>query len=185
MLVLRSSLCRVAGGTWDDTTLYNFQGAPDGALPTSGLAFEGGNLYGTTDVGGDGFGTIFELKAGANGDWAESVIYRSIGRKEGGYPGGPLVSDKAGDIYGAGGGDASCTKRAGACGDLFELIPTSGGQWKLRVLHTFTGGRDGAFPGGLISDGNGNFYGMTAEGGNVGCAGGGGQGCGVVLEITP
>ncbi len=178
-----SSLRRAAGGTWDDTTLYNFPGVPDGAYPDSGLTFEGKNLYGTTEVGGDGFGTVFELKAGANGDWAETVLYRFTGRKKGFNPGGPLVSDKAGHLYGVGGGDASCTKRAGACGDLFELIPTSGGQWKLRLLHTFTGRRDGAFPGGLISDGKGNFYGIDCGGGNPKC--GGFYGCGVVLEVTP
>jgi uncharacterized repeat protein (TIGR03803 family) len=172
-----------SGGTWDDTTLYNFPGVPDGAYPNSGLSFEGKNLYGATEAGGDGFGTVFELKPGSDGNWTESVIYRFAGRKKGFDPGGPPVFNKAGDLFGVGGGDASCTKRAGACGDLFELMPTSGGGWNLKLLHTFTGGKDGAFPGGLIPDGKGNFYGMAAGGGNPKCVGF--YGCGVVLEMTP
>jgi uncharacterized repeat protein (TIGR03803 family) len=177
-------LTPASGGTWNDTTLYNFQGAPDGALPTSGLVLNGGNLYGTTDVGGNGFGTIFELTPDG-GDWAESVIYRFTGGKAGSGPGGPLLVDKAGNLYGNGGGTASCKKRAGACGDLFELVSTAGGQWKLRVLYTFTGGEDGAFGGASTFDSSGNLYGIAAEGGNLQCAGGGGQGCGVVFEMTP
>jgi uncharacterized repeat protein (TIGR03803 family) len=176
-------LSPASGGTWNDTTIYNFQGVPDGALPTSGLTFEGPNLYGTTDVGGTGFGTVFELKPDGNGGWTEGVIYRPSDRKSGGYPGGPLVFDKAGNAYGYGGGDGSCTKRAGACGDLFELMPTSGGSWNLRILHTFTGGKDGAWGGHLIPDDRSNYYGIAAGGGNPSCVGF--YGCGVVFEITP
>jgi len=178
-------LSPTSGGTWNDTTIYNFQGVPDGALPTSGLTFHGPNLFGTTDAGGDGFGTVFELKPDGKGGWAENVIHRFEGRKKGSDPGGPLVFDKAGNLYGDSGGTASCTKRVGACGDLFELTPASGGTWKLRILYTFAGGKDGAFPGGLSSDDKGNFYGIAAGGGNLQCPGWVGSGCGVVFEITP
>jgi uncharacterized repeat protein (TIGR03803 family) len=53
-----------------------------------------------------------------------------------------------------------------------------------KVLHTFTGGADGAVPyAGLTRDTKGNLYGTTYSGGDLSCADG--QGCGVVFELTP
>jgi uncharacterized repeat protein (TIGR03803 family) len=60
-------------------------------------------------------------------------------------------------------------------GTVFEL--SKGGT--LKVLHSFCSGdcSDGAYPGDLIMDGNGNLYG-TAYGGGV-------NGKGTVFMITP
>jgi uncharacterized repeat protein (TIGR03803 family) len=60
----------------------------------------------------------------------------------------------------------------------------------LTVLHSFAGGKDGAFPGlgSLIADAAGNLYGMTVEGGSGGtsaCFAGGAIGCGTVFKVTP
>ena len=175
-----------SGGTWNDTTLYSFQGAPDGALPDYGVAFDGENLYGVTDAGGRGHGTVFELKPDAKGGWTESVIHTFTGGKDGRNAEGSLAFDASGDIYGSTGGDVSCLHgdRLG-CGNVFELIPASGQQWKLRVLHTFTGGSHPAYPSGLISDTQGNLFGDAGQGGTGKCNGGGWSGCGVVFEITP
>jgi hypothetical protein len=52
----------------------------------------------------------------------------------------------------------------------------------LTVLHTFTGGADGAGPVGLTIDAAGNLYGTTGSGGLAGCEG---TGCGVVWKLTP
>jgi len=44
-----------AGGAWTATTLHDFTGGADGAVPYSGLIFGPGNaLYGTTYGGGNG-----------------------------------------------------------------------------------------------------------------------------------
>jgi hypothetical protein len=54
------------------------------------------------------------------------------------------------------------------------------------VLHSFTGGADGAYPtAGLIMDDSGNLYGVTDEGGDANCQVDQHQGCGVVFEISP
>jgi uncharacterized repeat protein (TIGR03803 family) len=46
---------RPAGGSWSFTALYDFGAKPDGAYPMGSLVFDGsGNLYGTTQYGGDG-----------------------------------------------------------------------------------------------------------------------------------
>jgi uncharacterized repeat protein (TIGR03803 family) len=51
------------------------------------------------------------------------------------------------------------------------------------VLHAFSGGADGAFPGGgrLILDAKGNLYGTTLEGGGGACSGG----CGTIFRLDP
>jgi uncharacterized repeat protein (TIGR03803 family) len=69
-----------------------------------------------------------------------------------------------------------CNKTLG-CGTVFEL--DSNGQET--VLYSFTGGADGWTPrAGLTMDDKGNLYGTAAIGGDLKCAVGGGQGCGVV-----
>ncbi len=52
------------GGKWTPTVLYTFRGIPDGGDPAASLIFDAlGNLYGTTEDGGNsgGYGTVFEV----------------------------------------------------------------------------------------------------------------------------
>jgi len=51
----------------------------------------------------------------------------------------------------------------------------------LSVLHTFTGGADGAGPVGLTIDAAGNLYGTTGSGGLAGCEV---FGCGIVFKLS-
>jgi uncharacterized repeat protein (TIGR03803 family) len=52
---------------------------------------------------------------------------------------------------------------------------------RLTVIHSFSGGTDGANPNGnLVSDAAGILYGVTFEGGSQNCTGG----CGTVFELT-
>jgi uncharacterized repeat protein (TIGR03803 family) len=51
-----------------ETVLYNFMGTSDGFTPQSRRTSDGaGNFYGTTDFGGLGAGTLFELSPNGNG----------------------------------------------------------------------------------------------------------------------
>jgi uncharacterized repeat protein (TIGR03803 family) len=104
---------------------------------------------------------------------------------DGQYPTiGPLVHDAAGNLYGTtiSGGEKGSNCNGGTCGVVFKL-DTSGTE---TVLHTFTGGSDGAFPdGGLVMDAAGKLYGTTGQGGDLNCAFNGIKGCGVVFKITP
>jgi uncharacterized repeat protein (TIGR03803 family) len=64
---------------------------------------------------------------------------------------------------------------------VFKLAKNSTG-WTETVLHSFTGGPDGANPGsGLIFGAGGNLYGTASAGGNGGCPGG----CGVIFQLAP
>ena len=180
------------GSGWVLNRIYNFNGnsTNDGGRPFAGLTIgPDGSFYGTTYEGGGGCsltnrgcGTVYNLKPPASAcksalcPWAETVIYRFVGGSDGAQPGyGNLVFDQAGNIYGT-------TSSGGVSGGtVFELTPSNGG-WTESVLHSFTGGSDGAIPwGGLVLDKAGNLYGTTYKGGG-GCSNGG---CGTVFELTP
>jgi len=149
------------GGEWSETVIYNFAGIPDGAYPDCALVFQGRNLYGLGGGGGDGFGTAFELKPNGNGGWTEAMSYKFTGGKQhNDYPpNGPVVFDKLGNFYG------SISGNRHYAGNVFELSNTSG-IWKERVLHTFSGGKDGEFPSAVLIDEKQNLYGVVEAGGS-------------------
>lgn len=153
-----------SGNGWCETLLYSFRSTPDGSFPFSGIIWDShGNLYGTTDGGGSGTGTVYELSPNGGGGWHEQVIYN-----RGGY--GGLTMDSANNLYGV--DDAED-------GHVFELSPNASGGWNATILHTFKGGpNDGATPEGTpILDSSGNIYGTTI--------GGGPTGAGTVWKLTP
>jgi uncharacterized repeat protein (TIGR03803 family) len=168
---------------WKESVLHSFPAFPsDGEVPGVGaLVSDGsGSLYGTTNQGGShicidvGCGTVFKLTPETNGQWKETILYDFVGNAKGSGPGGGVVMDKKGNLYGTtvSGGSSLC-----GCGVMFRLSASSNGKWKYTVLHTFTGA-DGAQPdANLILDSKGNLYGTTATGG----AGG----AGVAFELTP
>jgi hypothetical protein len=205
------------GDPWTETVLYVFKGnaSKDGASPAGGLVIDSaGNLYGTTAYGGTGncvllgtlmgCGTVFEMSPPKQngGKWTERVLYSFPTAKQGYLPNGDLVSDSAGNLYGAtefgGGFGTTCNGFYRYCGAVFELSPpkTKGGKWTEQVLYGFKGVAvgaqfgDGANPnGGLVLDRKGAIYGTTYFGGNNvkgQCQGGvGGTGCGIVFKLTP
>ena len=164
-----------SGDSWTETTLYSFTGLKDGFGPGSGLIFDSaGNLYGTTpDGGAHSAGVVFELSPTAQG-WQYKVIHAFTGGKDGASGSlGLLLSDAAGNLYGA-----SELGGAQGAGAVYELTPTSRGPWKATVLYDFKGMPDAANPyGGLIFDAAGNLYGTTYFGGQ--------NGMGAVFQLTP
>jgi uncharacterized repeat protein (TIGR03803 family) len=91
---------------------------------------------------------------------AYSVIYSFKAAEDGEYPYASLI-DVNGTLYGTtffGGGISGCMA---ACGTVFK-ITTSG---KEKVLHSFDGSGDGAYPFTGLLDLDGLLYGMTWEGG--------------------
>jgi uncharacterized repeat protein (TIGR03803 family) len=90
----------------------------------------------------------------------ENVLYRFKGGTDGRYPYGGLVRDAKGNLYGT-----TYFGGASGAGTVFRLGKTG----KLKVLHSFTGGKDGGYPvAGVITDAAGNLYGTTLEGGAFG-----------------
>ena len=170
-------------GTWDETILYNFTGGADGNYPVAGvIRDDDGNLYGTTQSGGtSGNGVVFKVDMHGN----ESVLYSFTGGTDGGFPQADLVRDQHGNLYGTtlfGGVPGGCGGGPGYCGVVFKL-DTAGRE---TVLYAFTGQADGQGPNGLLRDQNGNLYGTTENGGDLGSQQGWcfGAGCGVVFKIS-
>jgi uncharacterized repeat protein (TIGR03803 family) len=183
-----------------EKVLYSFCDAPncaDGEQSWASLIFDSaGNLYGTTAVGGSsqcggpGCGTVFELSAGADGKWTQKVLYRFCSTEncaDGANPYAGLIFDSDGNLYGTtgAGGSSECTfGYVAGCGTVFELTLRHDGTWSEKALYKFcstTNCADGKSPyAGLIFDSAGNLFGTTYSGGSSDC-----QGCGTVFELTP
>jgi uncharacterized repeat protein (TIGR03803 family) len=145
------------------TTLYSFTGGKDGGDSFAGLVQgSDGNFYGTTAYGGTngGQGTVFKISATG----ALTTLYSFTGAharagKDGAYPTG-LVQGSDGNFYGTTyNGGSNCD-----CGTVFKISATGA----LTTLYSFTGGKDGAVPRGLVQGSDGNFYGTTDRGGTNG-----------------
>ncbi len=173
-----------------ESILHNFNNGATGGSPFAGLLMDSaGNLYGTTEFGGSpnhpsDQGVVYRLTL-SGGHWQETVLGdfpMELGTVAG------LVQDAAGNLYGVstyGGVTAPCPAFGlQGCGTVFELSPTSSGQWKRTQLYAFTGGADGALPlATLVFDAAGNLYGTTGFGGDTTCDSP--SGCGVVFRLSP
>jgi uncharacterized repeat protein (TIGR03803 family) len=170
----------------DYTLIADFTGS-NGDYPGGNLVADGaGNFYGVTSWGGHvtssgtcvapyGCGVVYEASPSSSG-WKLTVIFKFSGN-DGAVPGGGLMMDKSGNLYGAAsfGGNGVCQGQT--CGLIYELSPHPGGRWTERVLYEFQGAPDGETPTGTLAlDLNGNLYGVTTNGGS---------GSGVAFELSP
>jgi uncharacterized repeat protein (TIGR03803 family) len=184
------------------TTLHAFS-YTDGQRPRSGGVLDGaGNLYGGTFDGGRGNdGVVFRLKLPSRGP-APSIVAMNPGS---GIAGAGVLLQGT-NFFGA------TAVRFGGTGAAFQVLsPTrilatvppsavtgeitvstpDGGDSSAasftvvpshQVLSAFDGS-DGSEPlGGLLAARDGNFYGVTYEGGSSGCSG---LGCGTLFAVSP
>src|ERR1022692_1214834 len=165
------------GGTL--TTLYSFcsqTNCTDGAAPFAGLVqAANGDLYGTTADGGANngeYGTVFKITSGGTLTTLHSFCSLGYPCTDGRYPVAGLVQATNGDFYGT-------TLQGGAkeSGTVFKITPSG----TLTTLYSFcsqTNCKDGVNPyAGLVQAANGDLYGTTSGGGNLGW--------GTVFKITP
>jgi uncharacterized repeat protein (TIGR03803 family) len=149
--------------------VYNFQGMPDGSVPSAHLIRDSsGNLYGTTAYGGaNGYGSVFKIDNKGN----KTTIYSFAGGKtDGATPVAALIRDSAGNLYGT-------TQFGGnpGYGTVFKISSTG----QETILHSFNGTTDEATPvTALVRDGAGNLYGTTSAGYGTGCR------CGTIFKLT-
>jgi uncharacterized repeat protein (TIGR03803 family) len=147
------------GGAWTERVIYYTVFAEGLTLGPDGV------IYGTTNAGGDfESGTVYSLTppSVAGGIWSQKVLYSFGGFQGDGRA--PFLSSVVvgnnGVLYGttAGGG-------AFGFGTVYALKPpnVAGQAWTEKVLHSFTGGGDGAQPeGSLVAGGDGILYGTTS-----------------------
>lgn len=218
-LILGAAAAAAAPGP---TTISIFKGSNGNSPFGEFLADKAGNLYGVTGGGGTnteacpgrikttspgkgdvlvraGCGVVFKL-AHTGAAWTETVLH-DFALTDGARPGGALVADGAGNLYGTAnvGGKTSArcpgNKKFGTfpgCGVVFKLTPPAGDRklWSRTVLYEFSG-TDGASPNGnLVFDSAGNLYGATMYGGTstacpVTANNPNPAGCGVVFKLSP
>lgn len=174
--------------TGSEKVLYDFKGGSDGMQPSASLLQYNGLLYGVTLLGGlssrhceygGGCGTIFDITPSGK----KRILHMFKGYpSDGSSPGGALI-DVAGSLYstsGSGGDGTKCGANSniyGGCGTIFS-VSSSGRE---RVLYSFKGPPDGAFPTGGLVYVNGLLYGTTGNGGkSKACQGG----CGTFFSVT-
>ena len=156
-------LSRSGDGNWTEKVLYSFAGGSDGSAPASGITFDAaGNIYGTTEAGGNsgcgssGCGTVYKLTPSGSG-WTEAVIYKFSGATDGYFPVGGVIFDPSGNMYGS-------TAQGGLNlgGTVFELSPNGGG-WSFSLLYALIQGKFGAGgpTGNLVLDSSGALLGTT------------------------
>jgi uncharacterized repeat protein (TIGR03803 family) len=142
-----------------------------------------GNLYGTTNNGGDlqcvahyyepGCGTVFKIDTAGH----ETVLHKFTGTNGDGIIPTSLVIDAQGNLYGT-------TTSGGQYG--FGTIFKMDGSGNETVLYSFrgAGAGDGASPvNGLTRDAQGNLYGTTLDGGTGNCDDLT-PGCGTVFKLS-
>ncbi len=159
------------------TTLHNFAGSPDGAVPYAGLVqATDGNLYGTTANGGlYNFGAVFQITPTGT----LTTLYSFCSQPnctDGGIPWAGLVQANDGNFYGT-----TTLEGANGEGTVFKITPSG----VLTTLHSFTGyPTDGYQPSAVLLQGSdGSLYGTTLYGGqsNICMT----NGCGTVFKVSP
>ena len=165
---------------WSATVLFDFDQS-SGSYPDQIDFDRDGNIYGTTGEGGylqgsclasglRGCGTVYQL-TNSGGTWSRKVLYQ-FHNSDGNDPMGGVLFDSAGNLYGI--------TRSGGTNNLGVVFKLSPAQefWDETILHIFSGGSDGEYPGWpLTMDAAGNLYGVTQ--------GGGSGGYGTVFELSP
>ena len=122
-----------------------------------------GNLYGTTINGGFGAcGTVFRLSTAGS----FTLLYGFAGYDQtGNTPYTGLIQGGDGNFYGSTSEAATAYGGNGnSAGTVFKMTPVG----VVSLLYTFTGGGDGAVPGGALAQGaDGDFYGTMRYGGSI------------------
>lgn len=149
------------------TILYSFTGGNDGKNPYA-PPIEGsdGNFYGTTFIGGlDNDGTVYWMTPA--GKLTTCVSFTG---SDGYQPYSPLVQATDGNFYGT-------ASNGGGYGTVFKVTPAP--ACVVTTLYGFSdAGGDGAYPDGVLLEGNdGNFYSSAYEGSTANY--------GVVYRVTP
>ena len=167
-----------------ETVLYSFSKS-SGFVPFSGVIFDSaGNLYGTTENGGNGtVGVLYELSPAAGGGWDQKVLHTfKLNGTDGAYPFATPIFDASGNLYGT-----TSDGGANALGTVFEMIPAAGDTWAEKVIHSFNTTNGENPQSSLIFDAAGNLYGTTSHGGSSSTTGACPTpvftGCGTVFEL--
>ena len=158
------------------TVVHNFTG-PDGSDPQSAVVFDkAGNMYGVTMEGGKfNYGTVFKMTPKG----ALTVLHSFTDTAaDGNYPTFAVTLDSNANVYGFVYYTVQDQPNGGV---IYRVTP----QGSFSVVYNF--GQDAGYLGfnpqaSMITDREGNFYGVTLDGGDFDACGLPG---GVVFKMTP
>jgi uncharacterized repeat protein (TIGR03803 family) len=145
---------------------HSFTNGNEGGYPCAGVVQDSdGSFYGTTFKGGArGLGTLYKMLT--HGLVIPLVAFNST---NGSYPVAGLTRGNDDCLYGAASYGGLSNK-----GTLFKMNPSG----NLTLLHSFSGGSEGAQPQADLTLGSdGNFYGTTVSGGSCNL--------GTVFRVSP
>jgi uncharacterized repeat protein (TIGR03803 family) len=156
------------GTAWDESVLHSFQTSN---YPNTPMLDSAGNLYGAALTGGKfGYGILYKLAQGTN---RQTILHNFCSERncaDGENPGGRLVMDTVGNLFGtaqAGGAYSNSAICNGdhSCGVIYEYARD--GTFSVRYNFCAAANcTDGAEPiGGLTLDSSGRFFGLAASGG--------------------
>src|SRR6185295_15263019 len=153
------------------TTLHSFRWDTNGAVPQAGLTLgQDGHLYGTTrDAPPDHNGTVFRITT--NG--VLTTLVRFNGNNGAAPWNGLLIQGSDGIFFGTTANGGNTNTYPWGYGTVFKVTPSG----QLTTLHAFDYPGGDIPYGGLIEGVDGNFYGMTSGGGQLGG--------GTVFKLTP
>ena len=157
------SVFELAKGTSTIQTLARFNGSNGMAPCFGGVVLDSErNIFGTTQSGGTGYGTVFEIPKATGA--LRTLITFPPGE---GVPFAGVTMDSGGNLFGT-------TSRGGSTdrGTVFEIPKATG---MLQTIASFDATNGGWPDAGVTIDARGNLYGTTS--------GGGAHGLGTVFEI--
>lgn len=144
--------------SYSETVLYNFSSPGYGSNYVSPLTPNGrGDYFGTTEAGGTGHGTVYELIPNGKGGWKESTLHVFTGGSDGGTPiFTPVILDKNGYLFGI-------TLLGGLNNDgVAYRMHRSGQTWTEHAIYNFgSASSPGVNPFSFIADSRGNFFGTV------------------------
>jgi uncharacterized repeat protein (TIGR03803 family) len=171
--------------TGKERVVHSFKGGySDGSTPAASLIDVNGTLYGTTS--GGSYGTCTEGQCGTVFSVSTTGKERMLYGFKGDYNGGKDGVDPVAGLTNVNGTLYGTTFHGGAHGYSYSgfgtvfSVSTTG---KERVVYSFKGGLDGAFPYAGLIDVNGTLYGITMGQGDKNCSYTYG-GCGTVFSVS-
>jgi hypothetical protein len=159
-----------ASGTYSGANQIASLAGIGGSLPFSGVTVApNGDLFGTTAVGGNGFGLVYEVAYTPGAGYASTPeLITAFNGSDGATPYGGLIMDSAGDLFGT-----TYSGGPSGGGEVYEITYSAAGGYAstpqvIGALGSSTGTNPEMYDGNLVMDAQGDLFGVASTGGLYG-----------------